>query len=356
MVDRSLRVIGAGLALTLSLGTAAAFAAPTPERRARVATTYVVRNQSADGSIVSFSTIASTADAIVSLSAARRGPGAISRAVGYLRSNEADIDAVGEKAKVIMALVASERNPRSFEGRNLVKEIRDGVQIDGRYGDLSFSYVFDQALAILALDAADAAIPANALTWLVDAQCGDGGWQFDQPAALADDEHCFDPTAPPPGDFNTSDTNTTSMVIQAFAARADAPDLNVDPFPFFNTARDQIQKGWVFAPQFACSGDQEPPDCSLSDANSTALVIQAYVAGDRTIPNGGYRALRRLQYPLCGQNAGAFAVTWTTEGETFARSGPDLGATVAAILGILKTPLPVGPRKATKPAPKPGPC
>ena len=355
MERRSLRVMAAVAALLLCAGATFASAAPSPKRRARVATTFVVRNQAKDGAIVSFSTIASTADAVVALSAARRAPGAIARAVGYLRAHEDEVDLVGEKSKVVMAHVASGRNPRKFEGRNLVKEIRSGVQPDGRYGDTEFSYVFDQALAILALTAAGAPVHDSAFVWLVSAQCGDGGWQFDQPSSLTDDEHCFDESAEG-GDFNVSDTNTTSMVIQAFAAAGRDLDFTVNPYPFFATARDPIKRGWVFASQFACSGDQRPPGCSASDANSTALVIQAYVAGGKKIPSGGHRALSKLQYRLCGPNAGAFAVTWLDDDGTLRKGGPDLGATVAAILGILRKPLPVLETNVTKPAPHPGPC
>ena len=355
MERRSLRVVAAAGALVLCAAASVAIAAPSPKRRARVATTFVVRNQSKDGAIVSLSRIASTADAAVALSAARRAPGAIARAIGYLRAHADEVDLVGEKAKVVMALVASGRNHRRFEGRNLVKEIRSGVQPNGRYGDTEFSYVFDQALAILALTAAGAPVHDSAFVWLAAAQCGDGGWQFDQPSSVTDDEHCFDASAQSE-DFNVSDTNTTSMVIQAFAAAGQDLDFTANPYPFFATARDPIKKGWVFAPQFACSGNQRPPECSVSDANSTALVIQAYMAGHRKVPNGGHRALSKLQYRLCGANAGAFAVTWVDDGGTLRKGGPDLGATVAAILGILRKPLPVQETSVTRPAPHPGPC
>lgn len=355
MIRGTSRLVAAGAALSLLIGAAASLAAPTPRKRARTAVGYIVRNQESDGSIPSFSVIGSTADGIVSMVAARRAPAAIARAVGYLENHEADVDRVGEKAKVIMALVAAGRNPRNFEGHNLVRDIRDGI-VDGRYGDLAQSYVFDQALSILALSAAGADIEGVALGWLGDAQCDDGGWQFDLPVSKTDDAHCFDSTAPPPGDFSTSDTNTTSYAVQALRASGFLIVIPEDAFDFFETARDPIKKGWVFAPQFACSGGQEPPDCSVSDANSTALVIQARTAFDKPVSNAARSALRSLQYRLCGPNAGAFAVTWNDDNGDLKKSGPDVGATVGAIPGVLDKPFPIPAFDVTKPAPSTGAC
>lgn len=355
MIRGTSRLVAAGAALSLLLGAAASVAAPSTRKRARTAVSYIVRQQENDGSIPSFSIIGSTADAIVSMVAARRGPAAIFKAIQYLKDHEADVDRVGEKAKVIMALVAAGRDPRSFAGRNLVKGVRDGF-VDGRYGDLAQSYVFDQALAMLALSAAGADIEAAALNWLLDAQCDDGGWQFDLPASKADDAHCFDSTVPPPGDFSTSDTNTTSYAVQAIRASGFIIEIPDEAFDFLETARDPIKKGWVFAPQFACSGGQEPPNCSVSDANSTALVIQARVAFNKPVSPGARRALRSLQYRLCGENAGAFAVTWIDDNGELKKSGPDVGATVGAVPGILEKAFPIPVTDVTEPAPNPGPC
>ncbi|HYN36248.1 MAG TPA: hypothetical protein VEV82_04660 [Actinomycetota bacterium] len=355
MIRGTSRLVAAGAALSLLTGAAASLAAPTPTKRARTAVSYIVSQQENNGSIPSFSVIGSTADGIVSMVAARRAPAAIARAGRYLENHEADVDRVGEKAKVILALEAAGRDPRSFAGHNLVKDVRDGF-IDGRYGDLSQSYVFDQALAILALSAAGAEIEAEALNWLLDAQCDDGGWQFDLPSSKTDDAHCSDSSVPPPGDFSTSDTNTTSYAIQAIRASGFLVVIPEDAYDFLETARDPIKKGWVFAPQFACSGGQEPPNCSVSDANSTALVIQARVAVNKPVSAGARGALRSLQYRLCGPNAGAFAVTWNDDDGELNKSGPDIGATVGAIPGVLDKPFPIPAFDVTKPAPSTGPC
>ena len=333
--------------------TTSGVAAPSSKRRARVATRYIVSQQQADGSIPSFSAIGSTADGILALAAARRAPGAIDSAVSYLESHSDEVDKVGEKAKAALALMAVGRDPRDFDESDLVAEISDALTSGGRYGDDSFSYVFDQALAILALEGAGEDVPQEAIEWLVQAQCRDGGWQFDRRSSNDDNKHCADGR---PDDFTVSDTNTTSYALQALASVDDLLILAHSPWGFFRDARDRFKNGWVFAPQFACGPGEAPPGCSVTDANSTALVLQALVAGERNVPNKAARSLRDLQYRLCGENAGAFAITWMPTDDGLRKSGADIGATIVAVQGLLEKPLPLPAASVTKPAPTPGAC
>lgn len=356
MGRRVLRIAALGAALALMGAAGPSSAAVSNERRARMATRYLVEQQMPDGSIPGFSAIGSTADAITSFEAAKRAPNAMVKALDYLSSHEGDVNTIGEKAKVILALVAVGGDPRDWEnGRNLVQEIKDN-EIDGRYGDSEFSYVFDQALSILALQAAGEKIPPEAITWLADAQCANGGWQFDHPSSPSDNNRCFDSSLPV--DYNFADTNTTSLVIQALVAYGGADvSLPGRPWAFFKRARDHIKGGWVFAPQFACDAGQEPPDCSASDTNSTSLVIQAYVAhDDKPLPEGAGRALRGLQRKLCGKNAGAYASSWTYDDGELVKSPPDPGATIAAIPALMRKAFPIEEGFVTKPAPKAPEC
>lgn len=351
-MGRNLRGAVAAAVLTALAASTGAGAAESPEYRARKAVRYIVSQQEADGSVPALSALGSTADAVVSMVAARRAPGAIDDAVRYLRNNLAAADTVGKKAKVVMAVVAAGRDPRSFGGRNLVAEIREGRDSDGAYGGLAQSQVFDQTLAILALVAADAPVPNVAYLWLAEAQCGDGGWQFDQPRGENDDEHCFDASVPDPGDFNASDTNTTALAVMAFRARPPSSLILIDdPFAFFDEARDPHFGGWVFAPSGLCETPDQEGFCYRTDANSTSLVLQAYAAGEQDPPAGGRRALRRLQLSLCGDNAGAFAYSYVLEDEVVQKGAPDVGATIAGVLGLLEQPLPVDALPVTKPAP-----
>lgn len=349
MFQRSRRAGALAAAVALVLSAAPATAGPTLTRRARVASGFLVSNQNQDGSFPGFSSIGSTADAVVSLVAARRGPKAINAALDYLEANVADADEIGEKAKVVMAAVAGGRDPLSFGGENLVQQIADSEQQEqgpnqGRYG--ATTEVFNHALAMLALEAAPTVDPStNALTWLVGAQCGDGGWQYDEPPRPDEDLHCY--SGDPNADWFQSDTNTTSYAVQAIAAhpQATAP-LQNSPFKFFRQIRDPIKRGWGYTWNF-----------NLTDTNSTALVIQAFTAAGKALPKGAMRALKRLQYRMCGKWRGAFPYSYEQrEDGSYKKTGRDVGATIGGILGLLRKPLPVGYRNVTRAIPKPTRC
>jgi hypothetical protein len=337
----------------ISVGLATGAAGVTLERRARVAASYVASQQQNNGSFLAFSTIGTTADAILGFAAARRGPGRIHDAIAFLRrkvKNTEEVDTVGEKSKIVMALVATERNPRRFGTRNLVFEIRQGQDPDGSYSDIEFQEVFDQVLALLALEAAGATIPEAAWEWLLDAQCPDGGWQFDRPYdSGTDNNHCDNGQ-----DFDSrSDSNTTGYAVQALAFESRLGEPTYGPFRYFRRARDEIKGGYVFDAQAKCESKEPPATgfCMFTDAGSTALVIQAYLGADRDLPSGVVRALRKLQYRLCGDDGGAFANTWTYAPSGLKKGDPDVGASIGAIPALAKKPFPLKPADVTKPVP-----
>jgi hypothetical protein len=325
-------VVALGLVPIVAATTSQAAVYRRDKTRARVAAHYVVSQQASNGSITGFSQIGSTSDAIVALVAAKRGRGAIRDALGYLRRHVADIDTVGEKAKVIQALVAAGKSPRDFKHHNFVKGIKKQELDGGHYGQ--DTQVFDQADAMIALLAAGDTPSAAAKRWLEDAQCRDGGWQFDKPSSKRDDRHCSTGGS---GDFTTSDTNTTSLASQALGSSDQG--LKASPFRFFARARDPKKHGWGYAKGY------------VTDTNSTALVIQAYAAAGRVLPSGAKKALRKIQYPLCKQY-GAFPFDWQDDDHngTYRRSGPDVGATIQGILGLLEQPYPVPAANVTRSA------
>jgi hypothetical protein len=337
-VGRVIACAVAGLVLTAGVATAA----PSFTRRARVAVGFVVAQQKNNGSIPAFSPVGSTADAVVSMVAARRGKGAVKDAIGWLkeRVRKDKADTIGLKAKVVLAATAAGANPRKFGGADLIEEIQSSELPSGRFGDAT--PVFDQALGLLALQGAGESFSTASVQWLVDGQCADGGWQFDEPAGPTDDVHCSDGTDT---DFFLSDTNTTSLVVQVLGYIEDSPPQPaVDPFSFFADIRDDDRGGWGYSWGF-----------EVTDANSTALVLQAYAAQGLDAPNRARRALARLQYGFCSKNAGAFAFSWSDDDGDgkFTRSGPDVGASIGAVMGLTNTPFWFGTRQVTKPAPKP---
>lgn len=320
------RLVGCVVALSLLAGPASA--GPSRKHRARVAVRYVQAQQKNNGSFPAFSPIGSTSDAVVSLVAARRGKKAVNEALGYLRDKVkgGQVNDIGLAAKVALAAAAAGRDPKSFGGVNLVRRIRKTELGNGRYGRRTA--VFDHALALLALQAAGSQFTTKSVRWMVNAQCEDGGWQYDKPAKQRDNEHCRTPGG---DDQFRSDTNTTSLVVQAVAYIEESPpEPEVNPFKFFRDIRDDDFKGWGYSWNFR-----------TTDANSTALVLQAYASEGRTPPRSGRRALKALQYGLCSKKRGAFAFTWADEdGDgNFKRSGADLGATIGGIIGLLEKPL-----------------
>ena len=324
----------------LLLTAAPSSAGSSMQRRARVAARYIVSQQEPSGAIPTFSPIGGTADAVLALVSVGGGAPAIQDALDYLQAEQADIDTVGERAKVIMALIAFGESPRSFAGRDLVDEITDVQLPNGRYGEETA--VFDHALATLALGAADEPV-ADAARWLARAQCDDGGWQRDRPAQPTENRHCF--TGQMGDAFTKSDTNTTALAVQALEQTARREKLTGNPFGFFRRIRDPQKNGWGYSWGFR-----------LTDTNSTALVHQAYFARGRDLPDGARRALIRLQHRLCGDKGGAFSFAWEETENGYKRTGPDVGATVAAVPALMRRPLPLAPVDSFDPLPKRTPC
>ena len=321
------RVITSLLAVGLMAGSigAAEGARRSDADRVRSAIAYLATQQRPNGSVPAFSPIGSTADAVLSIVAAGTGKPQLHAALGYLRRQvlAGNVTTVGLQAKVAAAAVAAGRDPRAFGDSNLVKALRSAIDADGRFDGAA---VFDDALAVIALEAAEVKIPPRVVDWLLDAQCPDGGWQYDGPALADEDEHCFS-TTDPATDFFGSDTNTTSYVVQAIRA-AGVGTYAHDPIAFFTDIRDAVHGGWGYTWGF-----------QTTDANSTALVIQALVASDEALPSGALAALRALQDPECG----GWSFTWLEDPNGSVPDDPNPGATIGAVLGMLRTPLPVLP-------------
>ena len=312
------RVASLFVVCSLSVGVAGpASAVITDPQRAHRAMAYIGAQQQANGSFPGFSAIGSTADAVLDMAAT--GYGAEAAAIAFLRRqvHAGHVTTIGLTAKVLMAAVAAGRDPSTFAGTNLLGHIIDAERPSGRYGDAS---VFDQALAMLAIKAAGQIPDAAAVTWLANAQCPDGGWQFDRPHRASENRHCRDVNDA--GDFSRSDTNTTAYAVMALEGLG--ASLASGPFPFFAALRDATYGGWGYTWGFR-----------RTDANSTALVIQAFAAHGRALPKGAMSGLRKLRY-----RCGAVAYSFTDAGR---RTGKDVGASIGAVLGYLREPLPVTP-------------
>jgi hypothetical protein len=313
------RVASIVVAVTLCLALPSqAIAALTDQQRADRAIGFLARRQADNGSIPGFSPIGSTADAILAIRSANIGVDVEQAAFHFLRRQTAkgNVDTIGLKAKVVLALASTGRDAHAFGGHDLVAEITETERLNGRYGNAT---VFDQALAILAVDGSTSTIDAQAVSWLRAAECPDGGWQYDRPHRATEGAHCRDTSNPK--DYFASDTNTTAYAVMALSLPGTGWDGH--PFAFFTHIRDDTGGGWGYTWGF-----------TDTDANSTALVIQAYAAASVALPHGALAALRGLQYRRCG----AFAFSRTDDGT---RTAPNVGATIGAVPGLLRIAFPI---------------
>ena len=188
----------------------------TPATEAHAATAsllYLQGQQSgSDGSIpVGASTDAVSEEYAIGAAAAGYDPNALRHGSGpsvmaYLAAHAAAAcAAAGACGELLQAVAAAGLNPASFGGVDLLTTLNGFyAAATGVFGD---GEAFTQTLAIQGLVAAHQPVPAAALRHLVAAQDSDGGWDF----LLIKN----DPTGPP---FDTSDTNSTAMVLMALDA------------------------------------------------------------------------------------------------------------------------------------------
>ncbi|MGA2284238.1 MAG: prenyltransferase/squalene oxidase repeat-containing protein [Candidatus Dormibacteria bacterium] len=178
-------------------------------------------------------------------------PSGTTSVMTYLAENAAGACAdPGACGELIQAVVAAGGDPTSFGGQDLLTMLEAGYDpATGEYGD---GEAFTQALAIQGLVAAGAPVPVAATQFLKSAQDSDGGWDY---------EDVRDDTTNP---YDTSDTNSTSMVLMALDAAGDH-------------GRDATALAWLVTQQDTDGGFPYQAGYG-SDPDSTALVVQAIVA------------------------------------------------------------------------------
>jgi hypothetical protein len=227
----------------------------------------------------------------------------------YLSTQAASACATaGSCGLLIQAVVAAHLNPSSFGGVNLLTTLK-GMYKAGVYGD---GEAFTESLAIQGLVAAGQTVPTAAVHHLVAAQDSDGGWDY---LLIKDDPNGST-------NFDTSDTNSTSMVLMALNA-AGTSSRNASALAWLHTQQD----GDGGFPYQAGAG---------SDPDSTALVLQALVATGQnpeasSWAPGGNTALAEL---IATQDAGG--------GYTFpGNAGPDAFTTAQVPPALSRAPYPL---------------
>ncbi|MFO7541018.1 MAG: prenyltransferase/squalene oxidase repeat-containing protein [Chloroflexota bacterium] len=252
-------ILTAGIwALLLGLASTATAQAPAPDQAAAVETAaawLTNTHQNEDGGYTAFSSgadqelsdVGGTADALLAL---RSGGYSVAAPLDFLRQDGNAVATYaaadgGSAGKLILALVAAQRDPRNFADHNLVDILNS--HLDEASGQFGVDNAFGQSLAILGLAAAAEPIPDTAVTWLLSQQGEDGAW----------------------GDgFGTeSNSDATAMAIMALAAAGLSPtdDGLAQALEFIEQAQ-LADGGWEYGPGFGLS------------LNSTALVVQALAA------------------------------------------------------------------------------
>ena len=267
-----------------------ALAAPSVSARAQggandaavqQAVAYIRTQQAADGTFAGFGA-SSTADAIYALAAANVNVaeftnGGASAVEGLTRLAPEAAKEVGVAAKYLMAALLAGQNPRALGGIDLVAAVQNGFDpATEQYG----KDVSSHALALLALGAAGDTVRLAAIAKLGQLQLPDGGWSFDGAAATG------------------SDTNTTALAIQALVSTRGGPEERNKALAYLRTQQN-ADGGFPYS--------QTSQFGNASDANSTALVIQAILATGDTLGNWAREGKTPLDRLLAFQNpSGAF--------------------------------------------------
>ena len=195
----------------------------------------------------SASSEALTAWAIVAIASAGEDPNqwkvGSASPTDFLAKKSSSWRTTTDYARTTLAVVAAEKNPRSFGGVDLIGKMRADEQDRGADGDQIGPYVNSHIWALIALESAGQTITPREIQWLVGQQNADGGWGWAPGLA--------------------SDTNDTAAALQALIGAGQSPtSAPVTQALAYLRARQLADGGFTY------SGTK-------SDADSTAWVIQA---------------------------------------------------------------------------------
>lgn len=257
------KVLGLSFAVMLLLIWVSPAMAVSGDDAVEQALTWLQGQQSSDGGFSNGfspeSNVGVTAEAVVALAAGGQDAGMVRSGSGpspldflYQQVKAGQLEGVGTTAKVVMALVAAGVDPTNFAAQDLVGQLEAVYDADsGSYG----SSLFDQALVVLALANAGRAVPEGALAYLMAYQTTDGAWNFmGDTAAL------------------TGDTNTTALVVQALVSTGRKDEAG-RALAYLQRVQN-TDAGWPYQNPSAYGTE--------TDANSTALVLQAVYAVGQT--------------------------------------------------------------------------
>lgn len=196
--------------------------------------------------------VGSSVQVLLALGAAGEDPAAWKKPDGvslleYLRSQAASLTDIGLIGRLVTGLVLAGVNPYDVNSE-LIATLKSAYIAETGLYDRNQN-TWNQALAIWGLRSVGEEVPVKAITWLKSNQNDDGGWGW---AA-----------------GQSSDTNSTSIVMQALAAAGTGGDDTVlQKAVAYLHSQQAADGGFVYDLQF---GEQ-------SDANSTADTLQGLLA------------------------------------------------------------------------------
>jgi energy-coupling factor transport system substrate-specific component len=303
----------AGLALLLVL------AAPVPAAVPKSSLDYLERAQNPDGGFGPepgrTSTGLHTGWVALGLAAAGKNP-IDEGVVSYMRAHASELDDLGELSRTILVLRASGADPRSFAGRDLVREMlseqRANGSFSGRVNTTSFGVL---ALRAAGRPASDRRV-RNAARWIAGQANEDGGFNFARRGG-------------------GSGIDDTGAAIQALVSAGRRGTPTVTRAAAFLAGEQAESGGFPLQPG------------GPANAQSTAWALQGLIAARRSAPR-----VKRGQSYLRSLTGSDGAVRYSRT----SRQTP-VWVTGQAIAALAGKPLPLArvPRRArvSAPAPKP---
>jgi len=210
------------------------------------------------------SSVGATVEAILAMAALGEDPNAWvqdgNTPLTFLQSQADQLAMPGDIAKAALAAGAAGADRRDFGGVDLIAALEGHYDPgSGLYGGAELGNVFGQSLTILALTTAGQAAPPAALDWLVNSQLEDGSWSWSGD------------TTPGGGD-----SNSTAIALQALLAGGYSGEAIANGLAYLAQLQNE-DGGFPY---------QKPSDYGTdTDANSTAYVIQALLAGGEDMSN-----------------------------------------------------------------------
>jgi prenyltransferase beta subunit len=277
------------------------------------AVAWLATQQAADGG---FGTAGATADVVLALAAANLEPRLMVTTTGespldLLAAQAVTYTAQGpaQAGKLALAVVAADGDPYNFAGLDLLATLWESYSATtGLFARDPFEMtsVWDQSLAMLAVAAAQEAVPPAAVEALLDWQEPDGGWAY------------------MPG--YGGDPDSTSLALMALLASGRANVLSaghaIEAAEDYLRATQLDSGGWGWGP--------EP------SPNSTGLVIQ-------TLAALGYVPATWTWTTATGGNPQADLASLQLPNGAFPAPGgdPSVTATAQALPGLAEVPLPI---------------